>query len=103
MAETTFTPAQLLAQRNDIDRQIAIANLAGLKAIQARLKSGDVSTLADDLTALLPQLTADDTLGSPYKQAMGLISNLEGNVGFFDREVLKSQALVDAQTAPATT
>ncbi|WP_395391539.1 hypothetical protein WBP07_12840 [Novosphingobium sp. BL-8A] len=92
------TPAQLLAQRNEIDRQIAIANLEGLKAILARIKSGDVSTLADDLTALLPQLTADSTMGSPYQQALGLISNLQGNVGYFDREVAKSQALVDAQT-----
>ena len=56
MTTANPTPAQLLAQRNDLDRQIAIANLDGLKAIQSALKAGKVATLATDLEALLPQL-----------------------------------------------
>lgn len=51
MADTSTTPtaAQLLAQRNELDRQIAIANLEGLKGIRAALTAGKCATLADDV------------------------------------------------------
>ena len=53
MATAEPTLEELRTQRAEIDRQIAIANLDGLKAIQAALKSGKVATLATDLEALL--------------------------------------------------
>lgn len=99
MSTENPTPAQLLAQRNDIDRQIAIANLDGLKAIQSVLKAGKVATLATDLEALLPQLAPASEMGSPHNQAGNVISVVRNVTNFFDGEVARVQALVDAQAA----
>lgn len=99
MAEQTQEDANdLLKIKNEIDDRIAIANLPGMKAIKAALASGKVATLADDLTALLPQLAADSTMGTPFQQANALISVLRGVSNMFDREVARVQALADAQT-----
>lgn len=97
MSTANPTPAELLAQRNELDRQIAIANLDGLKAIQAALKAGKVATLATDLEALLPQLAAAAEMGSPYKQAGNVINVVRNVTAFFDGEVARVQAIVDAQ------
>lgn len=99
MTTTNSTPAQLLAQRNELDRQIAIANLDGLKAIQTVLKAGKVGTLATDLEALLPQLAPDAAQGSPCNQAGNVITAVRNVTNFFDGEVSRVQALVDAQGA----
>lgn len=96
MSESTPTPAELLAQRDELDRQIALANLAGLKAILAALKSGKAGTLAADLEAILPQLAPASELGSPFNQAMGVITVMRNVTDFFDREV----ARVEAMTVP---
>jgi hypothetical protein len=93
------TPAELLAQRDEIDRQIAIANLDGLKDIQAALKSGKVATLAADLEALLPQLAPSGEMGSPHSQATNVITTVRNVSNFFDGEVARVQAIVDAQAA----
>lgn len=98
MSEITDpTPAQLIAQRNEIDRQIAIANLTGLIAIQTALKAENVGTLAADLEALLPQLAPAPEMGSPFNQANNVINVMRNVTGFFDQEVARVQALVDAQ------
>ena len=91
------SPDELLAQRAELDRQIAISNLNGLKAVKAALAAGKVATLADDLTALLPQLASDNTMGTPFQQANALISVVRGVTDLFDREVARVQALADAQ------
>ena len=99
MTTANPTPAELLAQRNEIDRQIAIANLDGLKAIQAALKSGKVATLATDLEALLSQLAPSGEMGSPHSQANNVITTVRNVSNFFDAEVARVQAIVDAQAA----
>lgn len=99
MTTANPTPAELLAQRNEIDRQIAIANLDGLKAIQAALNSGNVATLATDLEALLSQLAPSSEMSSPHSQATNVITAVRNVSNFFDREVLRVQAIVDAQAA----
>ena len=99
MSTANPTPAELLAQRNEIDRQISIANLEGLKAIQAALKSGKVATLAADLEALLPQLAPSGEMGSPHSQATNVITIVRNVSNFFDAEVARVQAIVDAQAA----
>jgi len=96
-----LTPDQLLAQRAELDKQIAVANLPGLKAFKAALASGKVATLAEDLTTLLPQLASDNTQGAPFQQANALISVVRGVTDMFDREVARVQALADAQTSTA--
>lgn len=101
MTTANPTPAQLLAQRNELDRQIAVANLDGLKAIQSALKSGKVVTLATDLEALLPQLAPAAEMGSPHNQAGNVINVVRNVTAFFDSEVTRVQALVDAQAAPS--
>lgn len=98
---STATPSELLAQRAEIDRQIAVANLDGLKAIQSALKAGKVATLASDLEALLPQLAPAPEMGSPHNQAGNVINVVRSVTAFFDSEVTRVQALVDAQ-APAS-
>lgn len=93
------TAAELLAQRNDLDRQIAIANLEGLKAIASALKAGKCATLANDLQALLPQIASDNSLGSPYSQAWAVITTMRNVAGFFDGEITRVEAL-GASEAP---
>lgn len=95
------TPDQLLAQRAELDKQIAVSNLPGLKAFKAALASGKVATLADDLTALLPQLASDNTMGTPFQQANALISVVRGVTDMFNREVERVQALADAGSGEA--
>ncbi|WP_066769474.1 hypothetical protein [Sphingobium sp. CCH11-B1] len=97
MASTPPTRAELLDQRNEIDRQIAMANLDGLKAALAGMKAGKVATLADDLQAIMPQLTPEPELGSAYNQVLNVISVVRNVAGFLDREVTRVQAIVDAQ------
>lgn len=99
MTTENSTPAELLAQRNELDRRIAIANLDGLKAIQSALKAGKVATLAPDLEALLPQLAPASEMGSPHNQATNVINVVRNVTAFFDSEVARVQAIVDAQTA----
>lgn len=99
MSTANPTPSELLAQRNEIDRQIAIANLAGLKAIQAAPKAGKVATLATDIEALLPQLAPAAEMGSPHNQAGNVINVVRNVTNFFDGEVARVQAIVDAQAA----
>lgn len=99
MTTANPTPAQMLAQRNELDRQIAIANLDGLKAIQSALKAGKVATLAADLEALLSQLAPASEMGSPHNQASNVINVVRNVTGFFDSEVARVQALVDAQAS----
>lgn len=101
MTTANPTPTQLLAQRNEIDRQIAVANLDGLKAIQSALKAGKVATLATDLEALLPQLAPDAAQGSPCNQAGNVITAVRNVTNFFDGEVTRVQALVDAEAPPS--
>ncbi len=91
------TAAELLAQRNDLDRQIAIANLDGLKAIRDALKSGKAGTLADDIEALLPQIASDNTLGTPFNQASAIVTTMRNVTGYFETEIARVQAIVDAQ------
>lgn len=91
------TAAELLAQRNELDRQIAIANLEGLKAIRAALTAGKCATLAEDLEALLPQIASDNTLGTPFQQAMAVITSMRNVTGFFDGEIARVEALMSAQ------
>lgn len=95
---TQDAPNDLLKIKNEIDDRIAIANLPGMKAFKAALASGKVATLVDDLTALLPQLASDNTMGTPFQQANALISVVRGVTDMFDREVTRVQALADAQT-----
>lgn len=102
MSTANPTPAELLAQRDEIDRQIAIANLDGLKSIQAALKSGKVATLATDLEALLPQLAPSGEMGSPHSQAGNVINVVRSVTSFFDNEVTRVQALVEAQAVPSS-
>ena len=90
-------PSELIQQRNEIDRQIAVANLDGLKAILAALKSGKVATLAADLEALLPQLAPAPEMGSPFSQAQNVISVVRNVTNFYEQEVPRVQAIVDAQ------
>jgi hypothetical protein len=102
MADTSPTPtaAQLLAQRNELDRQIAIANLEGLKGIRAALAAGKCATLADDIEALLPQLASDNALGTPFQQAMAVITSMRNVTGFFDGEISRVEAMIAAQDEP---
>lgn len=93
----TPTAAELLAQRNDLDRQIAVANLDGLKAIRDALKSGKAGTLADDIEALLPQIASDNTLGTPFNQASAIVTTMRNVTGYFESEIARVQAIVDAQ------
>ncbi len=91
------TPAELIAQRNEIDRQIAVANLEGLKAILAALKNGKAGTLATDLEALVPQLAPAPEMGSPYSQIGNVINVVRQTTAFYEGEVARVQAMVDAQ------
>ncbi len=91
------TAAELLAQRNDLDRQIAIANLEGLKAIRDALKSGKAGTLADDIEALLPQIASDNTIGTPFNQASAIVTTMRNVTSYYEGEIARVQAIVDAQ------
>lgn len=91
------TAAELLAQRNDLDRQIAIANLDGLKAIRDALKSGKAGTLADDIETLLPQIASDNTIGTPFNQASAIVTTMRNVTGFFDGEITRVEAMIAAQ------
>lgn len=91
------TAAELLAQRNDLDRQIAIANLDGLKAIRDALKSGKAGTLADEIEALLPQIASDNTLGTPFNQASAIVTTMRNVTSYFESEIARVQTIVDAQ------
>lgn len=91
------TAAELLAQRNDLDRQIAIANLDGLKAIRDALKSGKAGTLADDIEALLPQIASDNTIGTPFNQASAIVTTMRNVTSYYEGEIARVQAIVDAQ------
>ncbi len=92
------TAAELLAQRNELDRQIALANLEGLQAILAALKAGKAATLADDITALLPQIASDNSLGTPFSQASAVITTMRNVTNYFEGEVALVQSMVDAQS-----
>lgn len=91
------TAVELLAQRNDLDRQIAIANLDGLKAIRDALKSGKAGTLADEIEALLPQIASDNTLGTPFNQASAIVTTMRNVTSYFESEIARVQTIVDAQ------
>lgn len=95
--QTQDAPNDLLKIKNEIDDRIAVANLPGMKAFKAALASANVSTLADDLTALLPQLAADNTVGTPFQQANALINVLRCVPDMFDREIARVQPLADVQ------
>ncbi|GLV22021.1 hypothetical protein TomMM35A_18740 [Sphingobium sp. TomMM35A] len=97
MTTASPTPSELLVQRQELDRQIAQANLAGMKAIRDALKSGKAGTLAADLEALLPQLAPANEIGSRFSQANNVISIMRGVTDYFDREI----ASIEAASPPA--
>jgi len=86
------------AQIEALQRQRDTLALTGLKAAQDIL-SGEhaANALADDLEAILDRLPNGAEVGAARHQATSLISNLRRVTAYFDREVARVQALVDAQ------
>lgn len=97
MTETTIpTVADYDAQIADLKRQRDLAALDNLKAVQTILNATATKKVADDIEALLPQLPADDGIGSARAQATNVVTILRQVAATFDREVSRVSATVQA-------
>lgn len=92
MAEQTVS--EIDAQIAELQRQRDIKSLEGSQAIAAALKAGKVATLAEDLEALLPDLSP---ASMAYQQARNIISVLTGGRNLIDGDIARIQGIVDAQ------
>jgi hypothetical protein len=88
------TVSEIDAQIAELQRQRDIKSLEGSQAVAAALKSGKVATLAEDLAALIADLSPASTA---YQQAKNIISVLTGGRNLIDGDIARIQAIVDAQ------
>ncbi len=94
MSEPTI--AEIDAQIFDLQRQRDIKSLAGSKAVSDALKVGKVATLAEDLAALLPDLSPQSVA---YQQARNIITVVTNTRTLIDGDVARIQAMAEAQAA----
>jgi hypothetical protein len=92
MAEPTVS--EIDAQIAELQRQRDIKSLEGSQAIAAALKAGKVATLAEDLEALLTDLSP---ASMAYQQARNVISVVTGTRNLIDGDIARIQGIVDAQ------
>lgn len=100
MADAATPPRDYDAEIAVLVKERDVAALDLLKDVQEILNREDVAQAITDLSALLPRLPQDGSLGSPRNQAMNVVSVLNNVRESFDREVTRVQAIVDAQTQP---
>lgn len=93
MAEPTVS--EIDAQIAELQRQRDIKSLEGSQAIAAALKAGKVATLAEDLEALLTDLSP---ASMAYQQAQNVISVITNTRNLIDGDIARIQGIVDAQT-----
>jgi len=91
---TEPTIAQLDAQIADLQRQRDLASLNGSKAVKAALVAGKVATLAEDLEALLPDLSNESVAAQQARNVISVIRNVRGLV---DGEISRIEAMVEPQ------
>lgn len=89
------TVSEIDAQIAELQRQRDIKSLEGSQAIAAALKAGKVATLAEDLEALLTDLSP---ASMAYQQARNVISVVTGTRNLIDGDIARIQGIVDAQT-----
>jgi hypothetical protein len=100
MANTPSQPRDYDAEIAALVKERDVAALDLLKDVQEILNREDVAQAITDLSALLPQLPQDGSLGSPRNQAMNVVNVVNNVRDNFDREVARVQAIVDAQAQP---
>jgi len=88
------TVSEIDAQIAELQRQRDIKSLEGSQAIAAALKAGKVATLAEDLEALLTDLSP---ASMAYQQARNVISVVTGTRNLIDGDIARIQGIVDAQ------
>ena len=88
------TVSELDAQIADLKKQRDVASLDGTKAVAAALVAGKCATLADDLEALLDNLSPESVAA---QQAGYIINVMRNGKNLVDAEAARIQALVDAQ------
>ncbi|EQA96865.1 hypothetical protein [Sphingobium baderi] len=91
---TEPTIAQLDAQIADLQRQRDLASLNGSKAVKAALVAGKVATLAEDLEALLPDLSNESVAAQQARNVISVIRNVRGLV---DGEISRIEAMVEPE------
>lgn len=88
------TVSEIDAQIAELQRQRDIKSLEGSQAVAAALKAGKVATLAEDLEALITDLSP---ASMAYQQARNVISVITNTRNLIDGDVARIQAIVDAQ------
>ncbi|SCW77801.1 hypothetical protein SAMN02927924_02832 [Sphingobium faniae] len=91
---TEPTIAELDQQIADLQRQRDLASLNGSKAVKAALVAGKVATLAEDLEALLPDLSNESVAAQQARNVISVIRNVRGLV---DGEISRIEALVEPE------
>ncbi|WP_313437318.1 hypothetical protein [Novosphingobium sp.] len=89
------TVSEIDAQIAELQRQRDIKSLEGSQAVAAALKAGKVATLAEDLEALIADLSP---ASMAYQQARNVISVITNTRNLIDGDVARIQSIVDAQT-----
>ncbi len=89
------TVSEIDAQIAELQRQRDIKSLEGSQAVAAALKAGKVATLAEDLEALITDLSP---ASMAYQQARNVISVITNTRNLIDGDVARIQLIVDAQT-----
>lgn len=90
----TPTLSELAANVADLQRQIDIASLPILTAVQEVLTRPAVLAAVADIQAAIADLPQTAELGSPRNQANGVVSVVTNVRSLFDREVVRVSALV---------
>lgn len=88
------TVSEIDAQIAELQRQRDIKSLEGSQAVAAALKAGKVATLAEDLEALITDLSP---ASMAYQQARNVISVIINTRNLIDGDIARIQAIVDAQ------
>lgn len=97
---TPPTLSELAANMAELQRQMDVASLAPLSAIQAVLNRTAVTEAITDLQAIIPQLPESIELRAPRNQAGNVVSVLSNVRDLFDREVTRISALAEVESAP---
>lgn len=88
------TVSEIDAQIAELQRQRDIKSLEGSQAVAAALKAGKVATLAEDLEALIADLSP---ASMAYQQARNVISVITNTRNLIDGDIARIQGIVDAQ------
>ena len=90
---STSTIAQLLAQRAQIDAQIAQAQLPALQAVRSVMNRSSTGKIADDLEKARAELPEGEMA---HEQVGNVITVIRAVTSLIDDEVARVKALADA-------